>query len=72
MELHCGHTHNIVIYYIYVHKADAQCINIKRRAWPQARLALAEYMLTRGRVGIQVVYSKFHKNPFRGFGATGG
>jgi len=28
------------IYYIYVHKVDAQRINIKWRAWPQARLAM--------------------------------
>jgi len=30
-----------VIYYIYVHKVDAQGINIKCRAWPQARLAMS-------------------------------
>jgi len=35
----------VIIYYIYVHKVDAQGINIKWRAWPQARLALAEYTL---------------------------
>jgi len=29
------------IYYIYVHKDDAQRINIKWRAWPQAKLAKA-------------------------------
>ena len=38
------------IYYIYVHKVDAQRINIKWRVWPparlaEARLALAEYPL---------------------------
>ena len=30
-----------VIYYTYVHKDDAQRINIKWRAWPQALLAEA-------------------------------
>ena len=28
------------IYYNYIHKDDAQGINIKWRAWPQARLAM--------------------------------
>jgi len=47
---HCTVSHKSTIYYTYtyVHKVDEQRINIKWRAWPQARLAKARLSMGPG------------------------